>query len=204
VLRSFAGSGAPPSAASLDEVAAPFGADGREVLARLHAADFLRLDAAGGISAAYPFSGVPTPHLVRIEGGPAVFSMCAVDALGIAAMLGTPVTISSAEPGTGTLITVTVPASGASAVWEPSGTVVFSGQQTGCGSGSSPGAVMPSVAADTCCGVINFFTSRKSARAWAAARPQVTGRTLSQEDALAIGIQTFGHLLAPDPDLPTT
>jgi hypothetical protein len=155
VLRSFAASGAPPSAASLDEAA--------------------------------------TPHLVQIDGGPAVFSMCAVDALGIAAMLGTPVTISSAEPGTGTLITVTVPASGVRAVWEPSGTVVFDGEPASCG--PAPDTVVPSVAADACCGVINFFTSRTRARAWAAMRPEVSGRTLSQEDALAIGIQTFGHLL---------
>jgi Alkylmercury lyase len=140
---------------------------------------------------------VPTPHLVRIKGGPAVFSMCAVDALGIAAMLATPVTISSADPGTGTLITVAVPASGASAVWEPSGTVVFIGELASCG--PAPDTVVPSVAADTCCGVINFFTGRTSARAWAAGRPEVTGRTLSQEDALAIGIQTFGHLLCTGP-----
>jgi hypothetical protein len=193
VLQSFAGSGRPPSAASLAAAAAPFGADGPEVLARLHAADFLRLDRAGAISAAYPFSAAPTPHLVQIEGGPAVFSMCAVDALGIAAMLGTPVTITSAEPGTGSPVTVTVPAGGVRAVWAPGGAVVFEGELAGCG--PAPDAVVPSVAAEACCGVINFFTSRQSARAWAAAHPEVTGRTLSQKDALAIGRQIFGHLL---------
>lgn len=193
VLRSFAGSGSPPSAASLDETAAASGADGREVLARLHAADFQRLDRAGAISAAYPFSTAPTRHRVQIEGGPAVFAMCAVDALGIAAMLGTPVTITSAEPGTGLPIAVTVPASGASAVWEPAGAVVFNGERTGCS--SAPDAVVPSVAADACCAAMNFFTTRNSARAWAAAHPEVTGRTLSQQKALAIGIQIFGHLL---------
>ena len=73
VLRSFAETGTPPSAASLDEAAAPFSSAGREVLARLHAADFLRLDAAGAISAAYPFSAAPTPHIVQIHGGPAVY-----------------------------------------------------------------------------------------------------------------------------------
>jgi hypothetical protein len=119
--------------------------------------------------------------------------MCAIDALGIAAMLARPVTISSAEPGTGNPITVTVPASGARAVWEPARTVVLDGEQARCGSAAD--AVVPSAAADTCCGVINFFTSRKSARAWAAAHPEVTGRTLSQKNALAIGIEIFGHLL---------
>lgn len=121
--------------------------------------------------------------------------MCAIDALGIAAMLATPVTISSAEPGTGSPITVTVPAAAGRAVWEPAGTVVFNGEQTNCGCASAPDATVPSVAADVCCGVINFFTSRKSVAAWAAAHPQVTGRTLSQKNALATGIQIFGPLL---------
>jgi hypothetical protein len=193
VLRSFAESGMPPSAASLDDAAAPFGSDGREILARLHAADFLRLDAAGGISAAYPFSAVPTPHVVQIDGGPAVFSMCAIDALGIAAMLARAVTISSAEPGTGSPITVTVPAAAGHAVWEPAGTVVFEGEQARCC--PAPDATVPSVAADASCSYINFFSSRKNAKAWAAEHPGVTGRMLSQKDALTVGAQIFGQLL---------
>jgi hypothetical protein len=71
--------------------------------------------------------------------------------------------------------------------------VVFEGELAGCA--PAPDAVVPSVAADACCGVINFFTSRTSARAWAAAHPEVTGHLLSQRTALAVGIQTFGHLL---------
>ena len=43
----------------------------------------------------YPFSAATTAHTVAIEGGPTVFAMCAVDALGIADMLGTDVTITS-------------------------------------------------------------------------------------------------------------
>ena len=98
---------------------------------QLHAADFLRLDAGGAISAAYPFSPAPTPHLVTISGGPQVYAMCAIDALGIAAMLGKTVTISSSEPGTGAPVTVTVPAAGGAAVWEPGTAVVFYGQRDG-------------------------------------------------------------------------
>jgi hypothetical protein len=36
---------------------------------------------------AYPFSGTPRGHRVRIDGEHWVEAMCAVDALGIAAML---------------------------------------------------------------------------------------------------------------------
>jgi hypothetical protein len=178
---------------------APFGADGRTVLALLHAADFLRLDSGGVIDAAYPFSATPTAHLVQIQDGPAVFSICAIDALGIAAMVGRSVTIRSAEPGTGTPITVTVPAGGGRAIWEPASTVVFTGQQETCGICPEPDASVPSVAADVCCGFINFVTTQQRAAAWASAHPEVTGQTLDQKDALATGIQIFGLLLRTAP-----
>ncbi|HET9968291.1 MAG TPA: alkylmercury lyase family protein [Streptosporangiaceae bacterium] len=195
VLRSFALAGGPPAMSELDQAAAPYGAGGRAVLAVLHAADFLRLDPAGAISAAYPFSAVPTRHVVRIEGGPEVFAMCAIDALGIAAMTGRPVTIRSAEPDTGDPVTVTVPPGRGRAAWQPRSTVVYNGQQDACGTCAAPGAVVPSVAADACCGVINFFTSRASAAAWAALHPEVSGQVLAQKKALAAGIEIFGPLL---------
>lgn len=195
VLQAFAETGKPPPSAELDEAAGPFGTDGRTALALLHAGDFLRLDAGGAISAAYPFSAVPTAHIVQIQDGPAVFSMCAIDALGIAAMLGRPVTISSAEPGTGNPVTVTVPADGGPAVWEPAGAVVYSGQQDTCGTCADPGTPVPSAAAEVCCGFINFFTTTASATVWASAHPEITGQILSQDDAAEIGIQIFGPLL---------
>jgi hypothetical protein len=54
--------------------------------------------------------------------------MCAIDALGIAAMLRTSVLIQSADPSTGELITVAV--GGSKAVWQPATTVVFVGRTT--------------------------------------------------------------------------
>ena len=198
VLRAFAETGRPPSVAELDEAAAPFGTDARTVLGQLHAADFLRLDAGGAISAAYPFSATPTSHVVRIEGGPAVFAMCAIDALGVAAMLGRSVTISSAEPSTGDPITVTVPADCGPVVWEPAGAVVFTGRHNTCGTCAGPDAAPP-VAADVCCDYINFFTTAKAAAGWAGAHHEVTGRILGQNDAVATGVEVFGSLLRTDP-----
>ena len=194
VLRAFAETGQPPSAAGLEEAAAPHGVSGPEVMRQLHAADFLRLDACGAISAAYPFSPAPTPHLVTISGGPQVYSMCAIDALGIAAMLGKTVIISSAEPGTGAPVTVTVPAAGGAVVWEPGTAVVFYGQQeTACGTcPPGAGAAGPPAAADTCCGTINFFTANASAAAWARAHPEITGKVLDQREAWQAGVSIFG------------
>jgi hypothetical protein len=199
VLRAFAETGQPPPGAELEQAAAPFGVSGQEVMRQLHAADFLRLDASGAISAAYPFSPTPTPHLVTISGGPQVYSMCAIDALGITAMLGKTVTISSSEPGTGAPITVTVPAAGDAVVWEPSTAVVFYGQQeTACGAcPPEAGAVVPSIAADICCGTINFFTTETTATAWAKTHPEITGNVLNQCQAWQTGVSIFGPLLQP-------
>lgn len=196
VLRSFATAGRRPEAAELGEAAAPFGTTADVVLAELHAGDFLRLDAAGQIRAAYPFSAVPTPHVVQIDGGPRVHAMCAIDALGIAAMLGTGVAITSADPRTGDPVAVTVQAGGHKAAWEPATTVVFSGRQASCGPDSGPGTVPAVAAADVCCEYISFFTSRASAAAWAHAHPEVTGQVLEQARALRAGTQVFGPLLA--------
>ncbi|MEU7004708.1 alkylmercury lyase family protein [Nonomuraea sp. NPDC046570] len=202
VLRAFAETGKAPSKDELDEAAAPFETSSQQVLAQLHAADFLRLDTFGAISAAYPFSPTPTPHLVQITDGPQVFSMCAIDALGIAAMLGKDVTISSAEPGTGNPITVTVPAdtSASRVLWNPATTVVFYGRQSTCGTcppEASADATVPSIAADICCDYINFFTDQDNALAWAQTHPGVTGQVLSQQEAWGIGVHIFGPLLRP-------
>jgi hypothetical protein len=199
VLRAFAETGQPPSGAGLEEAAAPYGVSGPEVMRQLHAADFLRLDACGAISAAYPFSPAPTPHLVTISGGPQVYAMCAIDVLGIAAMLGRTVTISSAEPGTGAAVTVTVPAAGGAAVWEPGTAVVFYGQQETAGGTCPPGAgtAGPPAAADTCCRAVTFFTAKTSAAAWARAHPEITGKVLNQREAWQAGVSIFGPLLQP-------
>jgi alkylmercury lyase-like protein len=47
------------------------------------------------ILAAYPFSARPTDHIVRFPDGHFVYSMCAIDALGMPTMLGADATIQS-------------------------------------------------------------------------------------------------------------
>ena len=61
-------------------------------LARLAAADYLALDAAGQVTCLYPFSTTPTPHVVVVQ-EERRFAMCAIDALGIPAMLGRELTV---------------------------------------------------------------------------------------------------------------
>ena len=194
VLRSFAATGHAPPAADLAETAARYGTTADAALAALHGGDYLQLGPGGQIRAAYPFSGVATPHLVDIDGGARAHAMCAIDALGMAAMLGTGVTITSADPVTGEPVTVTVGADGKSATWQPASAVVFNGRLISgeaCGPGPSPGPA----SAEVCCGYMNFFGTRASAAAWAAAHPEIMGQILGQDAALRLGVDIFGRLL---------
>ncbi|MFD9669780.1 alkylmercury lyase family protein [Rhodococcus sp. NPDC059968] len=182
-LRAFADHGEPPEHAELDAVAAEFGDSGLTVLDRLHAKDVIRLDRGGRIVAAYPFSASPTPHRVHIASATAVYAMCAVDALGMSAMLDAEVMIESVDPDTGDSITVTV--CGEEVAATPATVVVFVGAETGQG---------PS--ADTCCIYLNFFTDREVAQRWADDHPQVGGLVVALAEATRLGVAIFGGALS--------
>ena len=184
ILRHFAATGSAPGPQTLEAAAAPYRRTAAEVLAELDREDFLTLGADGTIRAAYPFSATQTPHRVRISGGAEAWSMCAIDALGIPAMLGRDVVITSADPVTGATVTVTA-GPGRSTVWEPRSAVVFLGRRS-----------CPGPAATVSCGALNFFTSTASARTWAREHPDVTGTVVGRARAEEIGRQIFGALLA--------
>ncbi|WP_158633218.1 alkylmercury lyase family protein [Amycolatopsis sp. WAC 04182] len=182
VLRSFAVAGHPPTADELEVVSAEFSASAAEVLALLHDADFLRLDSAGCITVAYPFSALPTRHRVTQADGVLVFAMCAVDALGIPAMLSTDAEIvSTTADGAEVVVSVL----GGRPEADPSTAVVFVGAS--CETGP---------AAEVCCGHLNFFASRDGAAGWAAAHPDVPGSILGVGEACELGREIFGSLLA--------
>ena len=58
----------------------------RDGLRDLATADYLALDASGQVTCLYPLSVVSTPHAVVVNGSRR-FAMCAIDALGMPAML---------------------------------------------------------------------------------------------------------------------
>jgi len=153
--------------------AVPF--DSSQLLSELAEGDYLCLDHAGQITAAYPFSAAATRHTVQITGGASAYSMCAIDALGIASMLGTSARINSADPSTGEPIAIAV--DGSSAVWEPDTAVVFVGRTASTGEGPS---------ASTCCGHMNFFTSQTTAAAWASAHPLRSSAAFSARGRRAV------------------
>ena len=92
-----------PLLAAIDNPPAPHRNSGRavdEVLAALHDMDAVRLDPEGRIAVAYPFSAYPTRHRVRIDDRVDVYAMCAIDALGMSAMLGANTRIDSIDSPT--------------------------------------------------------------------------------------------------------
>ena len=180
ILRAFVDTGRPPVHSDLDPVTEGSGRGTTEILTALHDLDAIRLDRAGRIAVAYPFSATPTRHRVWIGGGVVVHAMCAVDALGIAAMLGSPTRIESADATTGQPIAVTMAAGRTS--WSPTAAVVFLGAR----SGSGPSATC-------CCDDVNFFADQTTARDWAA-HQEVSGQILTQADAEDLGTRLFGTL----------
>jgi hypothetical protein len=149
----------------------------------LHEADAIRLDANGGIAVAYPFSTHPTRHRVRIADRVDVYAMCAVDALGISAMLNQDTRIESLDATSGAPIYIVMTADGTT--WDPSTAVVFVGAAAGGGPSS-----------DCCCDYLNFFTDHAAAETWATAHPYIPGQILDQTGAVDLGVQLFEPLLA--------
>lgn len=185
ILRAFVVTGRPAGAADIERIAMAHGTTADDVLANLHVADVIRLDADAQIAVAYPFSTARTRHRVRLAGGAEVWAMCAIDALGIPAMLDTDAVIISSDPATGQPIIVTVREG--SYHWDPPTAVVFLSAAVG---GES---------ADTCCTDLNFFITPASAQSWIDAHPPLRGEILDPASAEQRGRRIFGTLLRPDP-----
>jgi hypothetical protein len=182
VLTAIGESGRPPVGADLAADAAALGVDLREALGALSAAELLFVTSDGdGVLGGVPFAAAPTAHQVTVRGGPTVSANCAVDALGIGAMLDKDSDVASADPVTGQLVTAAQ--RGGSWTWAPPGAVVFVGS-------SGDGAIT-----DFCCPVINFFASEANARDHQRSLG-LTGEVLAMPDAARAGALVFGGLLA--------
>src|SRR5215469_3643069 len=175
VLRRFLETGAPPTARWVRQAAADAGLDASAVDA-LSAADTVHV-VNGIVAVAYPFSGTPTPHRVELDGLPAVYAMCAIDALGLPLMAGRDGRITSADPHDGTPVEVTV--HDGTWAWAPASAVVVAARATDCGAECSSSEVM--------CPHTVFFASPESARAYLAGRRNLDGQILDQDTAIECG-----------------
>ena len=183
VLRRFLATGAPPTARWVRQAAADAGLDASAVN-ELAAADAVHV-ANGVVAVAYPFSGTPTPHRVALDGLPAVYAMCAIDALGLPAMAGRDGQITSADPADGTPIQVTV--YNGTWLWTPATAVVAAGRATDCGTECGSFEVM--------CPNTVFHASPENARAYLVGHGNLDAEILGQDTAIECGRLNFGALL---------
>jgi len=149
-------------------------------LRKLDAADMLYLE-GGRIVAAYPFSNQPTPHEVTFtRDGTRTYSMCAIDALGIAFMFGESVVISSRCGHCNKRLEIQV---GDRAGSPDEEIMVFFG------------FARSEHAATSSCPILQFFCSRAHLDSWRVANPSKLGAPLNLEEATSLGKEIFGGTL---------
>jgi mercuric ion transport protein len=156
------------------------------ILERLHELDFLYLNSEEQeVRLAYPFSSVPTRHLVSFpdwaEAKP-VSAQCAVDALGIPFMLRRDVSIASSCAHCDRSLAMQVQ-NGTIVTDHPTKTVVWAGT-------TRTGPVATCV-----CPTINFFCSTDHAITWRQTQQDAAGHVLSLGEALYVGKEIFGAQL---------
>ncbi|MFI5287326.1 MAG: organomercurial lyase [Candidatus Dormibacteria bacterium] len=182
ILRSFS-SGGSPSRQDIAHAARSLNVKVQRALKRMVEDDLIQCSASGDIDCAYPFSAKPTSHMVTLDNGVRLYAMCAIDALGIPAMLGHGCLIETADPVDGTAISLRVAASGRARA-EPGGAVVLCAVADGSGPLSS-----------LCCPLVNTFESSASAERFLVSHPGLNGPILSLVEAVECGAAVFGGVL---------
>lgn len=187
VLRAFAADGTSPC---VDDIIVRIPALGGQEVTRICRAltekDLIVWDEARQcVQSAYPFSGLPTGHTVHLKEGPAVFALCAVDALGMPVMLGQAANIFSRCAHCNARVEVAVSADGLgryhprdSVVWFPLGEDVW------C------------PVAESRCPDINFFCSTEHCDSCVQGRGRPEGLRMTMTEAFDVGREIFGTLLA--------
>lgn len=157
-----------------------------EAIDRLAAADLIALDADGGVALAYPLSAHPSRHRVELDDGRQLWACCAIDALGVPAMVGVPGTVVAQTPIGDREVRVDV-----GPIGEPTADPVEAVVLAGVAGGGTTSCCA--------CPFINFFASAAGAAAYQAQHPELTTSQLSIMDATIAGRRLFGDLLATLP-----
>jgi hypothetical protein len=185
ILQRFATT-APPSGDATRAIALELRLDPDEALAALARDDLVHTDGDGRPVVAYPFSARDRGHSVLIDGLHVVEAMCAIDALGIAPMLGLPIQVRSRDPISGAEVHIQLHP-GEQAGWQPRKAVVLAGST--CCDGPSFGG---------CCDVLNFFETAENAERYSRAHPDVKGAAITIPEAAEAGRVVFGDVLSED------
>jgi hypothetical protein len=185
ILHRFAAA-VPPSGKATRATALELGLDPDEALASLARDDLVHTDGDGRPVVAYPFSGRERGHRVLIGQIHEVEAMCAIDALGIAPMLGLPIEVRSHDPISGGEVHIQLDP-GEQADWQPTQAVVLAGS-TRCDGPSFGG----------CCDVLNFFETTENAKRYLREHPQINGALITIPEAAEAGRVVFADMLSED------
>jgi hypothetical protein len=184
ILKAFAANGKAPG---VQELAHAFGLPLKSVLEACHtlaASDLIVWkDKTTHIASAYPFSGVPTAHQVRLGGHTPRYAMCAIDALGIPFMLGQGAHILSACFFCHQPVTVDIE-EGLLHRAHPATLVIWDSDREGI------------CVAEARCPLMNFFCDEEHLQEWRVTSPYEQGTHLRLAEALEVGKAAFGALLA--------
>lgn len=183
ILHHFVETGQAPTAANLAVTVAYPPAEIEAKLAELATMCLYRDPVNGEILGAYPFSARPTAHRLRLLNGQEIYAMCAIDALGVSAMLEQPVSIYSRCAHCDEPISLEVRGETLATAHPSSIVVWYQAAAAGC---------MPATAKCPC---INFFCDPTHRVAWAEAHPCCTGYELTLAEALMRGVKIFSRLL---------
>ncbi len=159
-------------------------------LRRLAARDLVVLDGAGRVCGAYPFTDGPSDHQVEVH-GVTVRAMCAIDALGIGAMLTCDSIVRSVCSHCRQAIVVETRNEGRDLdCAEPRGVAVWSGHHYSGG-----------CAATSLCTLHAFFCDERHLDAWLASRPadDRAGVRLNLAEALETGRAIFSPMTTDCP-----
>lgn len=188
VLKHYVHDGHAPSVAQLTAITNMEPERLQDVLRQLEGRDLIVLDESGGVIAgAYPFTERDTGHRI-ILGRRTLNAMCAIDALGVGAMVGRDIVIESSCRSCGAPIHIETQDDGtALKVCRPENAIVWSGiaYDDGC-------------AATSLCTVMAFFCSNEHLESWGESNSSgVPGFRLSMDEAQQVGMAIFVPMLAP-------
>lgn len=187
ILTQYPLQGRAPSCREIEEVLGLAGTEVQTILRRLHERDILYLEPGClEIRLAYPFSSVPTRHVVKFEDWPEakpVYAQCAVDALGISFMFGHDLSVASSCVHCSKPITLEVRNRMIVTHTPSPETVVWAGTTR-----SGP-------AATSVCPAINFFCSSDHVAVWLQGQGDATGSMVSLGEAFYIGKELFEPFL---------
>lgn len=183
ILRHFVKTGQVPTAADLAVALARSLVEVEAMLTELAEKCLYRDLVSGEILAVYPFSARPTPHRLCLLNGQEIFAMCAMDALGVSAMLDQPAIIHSHCAHCDAPISLEVQGETLATIQPPAVVVWYQAAAADC---------VPALAK---CPGINFFCQTVHRVAWGEAHPDSKGYELTVATALERGAKIFGCLL---------